>query len=363
MNSCSELYIGLMSGTSVDGIDAVLVDFSEERPRLLACFQGDFSSELQAEILALNHNCDNELNRAFTLHRELGHLFSDSIANLLAEADKQAEEITAIGSHGQTLRHQPNGKLGFTLQVGDAATIAEETSITTCANFRCRDIAAGGQGAPLVPAFHSRYLRDAEKTRAVINIGGMANITLLKPNAAVSGFDSGPGNVLMDAWVSKHLQKPFDQSGEWAASGIVNQKLLNEILADEYFSQTGPKSTGREKFDQHFIEPFHNQDTPENIQATLLELTARSICDALDRSVDELLICGGGAHNKLLLKRIADLSDKPVLLTDEFGLPADWLEAMAFAWLARCLMRGEPANEPAVTGAKSKRVLGAIFPA
>ncbi len=359
----SELYIGIMSGTSIDGIDAALVDFSGHEPRLVKTLQGEISSKMRAEIAALNHVSENELDRAMRLHRELGHLLADTVEELIQLAGVDADDVVAIGSHGQTLRHQPDGPLGFTLQVGDAPTIAEQTNITTCANFRCRDIAAGGQGAPLLPAFHSRFLADAKKYRAVINIGGMANITLLKPGQPVSGFDSGPGNVLMNTWVSEHLKQPFDAEGQWARSGVVNATILEEMLAEPYFSLPAPKSTGREMFDRHFIEAYCNQDTVENIQATLLELTARSICDHLPDDVDELIICGGGASNTYLMERIAKLSGKPVMMSDELGLPTDWLEAMAFAWLARCLILGEPANEPGVTGAKKKRLLGAIYPA
>ncbi|MCK5880980.1 MAG: anhydro-N-acetylmuramic acid kinase [Sinobacterium sp.] len=359
----STLYVGVMSGTSIDGIDAVLVDFSDETPRLVETYQGDFTSKMQAEIIALNHVCENDLDRSMRLHRELGHLFADSVDALLEKAGVKASDVVAIGSHGQTLRHQPDGPLGFTLQVGDAPTIAEQCGISVCANFRCRDIAAGGQGAPLVPAFHAKYLSSPDRFRAVINIGGMANITLLEPQQTIIGFDSGPGNVLMDAWTSRHLKQPFDNEGKWAASGTVNQQILDEMLSEGYFKQAAPKSTGREMFDWHFIEAFRHQDTPENIQATLLELTAITICDGIPDNVEDIYVCGGGASNVQLVKRIAELSGLKVLLTDEIGLPADWLEAIAFAWLARALMLGEPANEPGVTGAKKKRMLGAIYPA
>jgi anhydro-N-acetylmuramic acid kinase len=232
-----------------------------------------------------------------------------------------------------------------------------------CTNFRSRDIAAGGQGAPLVPAFHAKYLASADRYRAVVNIGGMANITLLEPGQSITGFDSGPGNVLMDAWTTRHLKQPFDNEGKWAANGVVNAQILQEMLDEPYFKQASPKSTGREMFDWHFIEAFRHQDTPENIQATLLELTAQSICDGLPESVDDIYVCGGGASNLQLMTRLGELSNKTIQTTDEIGLPADWLEAIAFAWLARALLLGQPANEPGVTGAKKKRLLGAIYPA
>ncbi|MCK5881416.1 MAG: anhydro-N-acetylmuramic acid kinase [Sinobacterium sp.] len=359
----ANLYIGIMSGTSIDGIDAVLVDFSEGRPHLVETLQGEFPSKMQAEIAALNHVCDNDLDRSMRLHRELGHLFADTVNTLLANAGVDPSEVVAIGSHGQTLRHQPDGPLGFTLQVGDAPTIAEQCGITVCANFRCRDIAAGGQGAPLVPAFHAKYLASPDRYRAVVNIGGMANITLLEPGKPIIGFDSGPGNVLMNDWAVKHLKQPYDDEGSWAATGVVNTKILDEMLAEDYFKQPAPKSTGREMFDWHFFEIFRHQDSPENIQATLLELTARSICDGLPEGVQDVYVCGGGASNTQLMKRIAELTAIQVQTTDDIGLPADWLEAIAFAWLARALMLGEPANEPHVTGAKHKRMLGAIYPA
>ena len=241
----SSLYVGIMSGTSIDGIDAVLVDFSDQQPRLVKTLQGNFSTKMQQEIAVLNHVCDNELDRAMRLHRELGMVFSSTVLQLLDEAGVSIDDVVAIGSHGQTLRHQPDGPLGFTLQVGDAPTIAEQTGITTCANFRCRDIAAGGQGAPLVPAFHAKYLASPDVFRAIINIGGMANITLLKPGKSITGFDSGPGNVLRNAWTSRHLKQPFDDGGRWAASGVVNQKVLVEMLDEPYFKQPSPKSTGK----------------------------------------------------------------------------------------------------------------------
>ncbi len=359
----SSLYVGIMSGTSIDGIDAVLVDFSDESPRVVETYQGAFSTKMKVEIAALNHVCDNELDRSMRLHREIGHLFADTVNALLAKAKVSASDVAAVGSHGQTLRHQPDGPLGFTLQVGDAPTIAERCGIAVCANFRSRDIAAGGQGAPLVPAFHAKYLAVKDEFRAVVNVGGMANITLLEPGQSIIGFDSGPGNVLMDAWTARHLKQPFDNEGQWAASGEVNEQVLTEMLAEEYFNQPSPKSTGREMFDWHFIEAYQNQDTPENIQATLLELTARTICDELPQGVEKVYVCGGGGCNTQLMKRIEQLSSLPVCTTDSIGLPADWLEAIAFAWLARALILGEPANEPCVTGAKQKRLLGSIYPA
>ena len=363
MNKPGELYIGLMSGTSLDAVDAVLVDFKQPQLKLLANYQLPLTATLKTEILALNQPGHDDLNRAMRMQRELGYVFADAVQALLAAAELESSAISAIGSHGQTVRHQPQGEFGFSLQLGDPATIAELTGIPCCADFRSRDIAAGGQGAPLVPAFHQRYLASDQQARAIVNIGGMANISLLQPGQALRGFDTGPGNVLMDAWIDLHLQQPFDRDGSWAATGTVNQQLLADLLQHPFFAQTGPKSTGRETFGVSMLTPLSGQDTAANIQATLLELTAQTIVAGLDANIEAIYLCGGGAKNTQLRQRIAALAERPVETTEQLGMSAEYLEAIAFAWLARCLIRGENSNAHTVTGAKGERILGAIYPA
>lgn len=366
----STLYIGLMSGTSADALDAALVDFADEqRPVLLATHSRPLA-DLRGEIHALAHPGNNEIQRLGRLSRQLAEISAALVRELLDKAKLKPDEIAAIGSHGQTIRHEPpgHGPHPFTLQIGDPSTIAELTGITTVADFRCRDIAAGGHGAPLAPAFH-RAVFSAPTSRAVVNIGGMANITLLPGDDRVIGFDTGPGNCLMDSWALRHLGKDFDEGGQWAASGRVHTELLEQMLGDPYFRQAPPKSTGREYFNDHWLSEHLQEQSAipaEDIQATLLELTARTVIDSLrgteGRPPEALFVCGGGAHNPVLINRLAELGELPVDSTGELGVDPQWVEAMAFAWLASRTLRGLPGNESQVTGARTAVVLGGIYP-
>lgn len=361
-----DLYIGLMSGTSVDGIDAALVDFSQTQPQLIATHYTPYSNELREKILALCRPGENEINRLGELDVELGKEFALATHTLLQKASASPQDIKAIGSHGQNIRHSPHGLHPFTLQIADPNTIAAETGITTVADFRRKDVAHGGQGAPLVPAFHQYILSDENKNRAVVNIGGISNVTLLPQ---VIGFDLGPGNALMDEWINLHQKKNHDENGDWAAQGKVDVDLLNSLLADKYFLLPPPKSTGREYFNlawlnQH-LKSLAKNIPAVNVQATLAELTAQCIISQIQKNLSsgEILVCGGGVRNIYLMSRLQALAHPHFTLdsTQKYGLHPDWIEAMAFAWLARQTMNKLPGNNPNVTGAKCSAVLGGIY--
>ncbi len=356
-------YIGLMSGTSLDAIDAVLMDFSPGC-KLIAATDIPMPIELREEIRALNTPCENELQRSLILDKQLAHLFAKAVSQLLKAAQVNASQVYAIGSHGQTLRHSPDKPWGYSLQIGDANTLAELTGINVVSDFRSRDIAAGGQGAPLVPAFHQAVFASDSENRAIINIGGMANVSFLN-NDDVTGFDTGPGNVLMDYWCHKHLGKHFDNEGGWAKSGQIIDELLASFLSETFFSLAPPKSTGRELFDAHWLDKHLEGKfyKPEDVQATLLELTAQSIIDAIKEHCDSLFLCGGGAYNQTLIARITELSGKPTGLTGSLGIDAQWVEAAAFSWFAKQTMEGLPSNAPTATGSAGPRILGAIYSA
>lgn len=354
-----------MSGTSMDAIDAVLVDFAADTPRLIAAHEHPLPVSLHAEMTALCQTGADEIERLGRADVALGEVFAEAVGRLLDAAGISAGEVRAIGSHGQTVRHRPEAH--FTLQIGDPNVIAERTGITTVADFRRRDLAAGGEGAPLVPAFHAAMLRRIGRKNVVVNIGGMANVTIL--GAEVTGFDTGPGNVLMDIWARQHLGRPLDEGGAWAASGRIDEKLLAQLLKHEFFRRPPPKSTGRETFHATWLEQRLRESgdshSPADVQATLCELTAVSIADAIRTHAtgcEELLVCGGGVHNTHLMERLREhLKPMPVLATDERGIPADWMEAMAFAWLARETLAHRPGNLPAVTGASRPVVLGGVY--
>lgn len=359
-----------MSGTSLDGVDAALADLAGS-PRLVASHYTPYPEDLRTELLALHRAGESELHRAALASGRLALLYADAVCVLLAKAGLHARAIAAIGCHGQTIRHRPED--GYTIQLNNAALLAERTGITVVADFRSRDIAARGQGAPLVPAFHAACFRHATRHRVIVNLGGIANITSL-PSAsaasstAVTGFDTGPGNMLLDAWAAIHLGKPFDAGGAFATSGQVIEGLLDRCLADPYFAAPPPKSTGRDHFSRDWLNAMGTADNrPQDVQATLAELSARSIAQAVARwcpQADEVYACGGGSHNADLMARIAAaLQGKPLTATGALGMHADWVEAMAFAWLAREAICGRPGNLPAVTGAAGARVLGAIYPA
>ncbi|MFC6634474.1 anhydro-N-acetylmuramic acid kinase [Microbulbifer taiwanensis] len=367
-----DLYIGLMSGTSVDSIDAVLVDFGDEdalKPKIHTALGHPIHPPLRDAILALCAPGPSELDRAGQLDRQLGQAFAEAANTLLARAGIDPGDVTAIGSHGQTVRHRPPGTVAspFTLQLGDPNTITALTGITTVADFRRRDMALGGQGAPLMPAFH-RAAFATDRNRAVVNIGGMANITELAADGSVYGYDTGPGNALLDYWIGLHQGQPFDRDGAWAASGRVHSELLNRLMADPYFAAKPPKSTGRETFNASWLEQACSglELAPADVQATLAEVTAASIAEGVHLFADggELLVCGGGAKNRDLLSRLRRrLPTWSIADTGSYGLDADWLEAVGFAWLARQTLLGLPGNCPGVTGAKQETVLGAIYPA
>lgn len=367
-----DLYIGLMSGTSVDSIDAVLVDFGDRensKPKILTAIGHPITPSLREAILALCAPGPSELDRAGQLDRQIGQVFAEAVQTLLARAGVDPGDVSAIGSHGQTVRHRPPGSVAspFTIQLGDPNTIAALTGITTVADFRRRDMALGGQGAPLMPAFH-RAAFATDRNRAVVNIGGMANITELAADGSVYGYDTGPGNALLDYWIGLHQGHPFDRDGAWAASGRVHPELLNRLMADPYFAAEPPKSTGRETFNPSWLEQASAglQIAPADVQATLAEVTAASVAEAVHLFADggELLVCGGGARNKDLLSRLRRrLPTWSIACTGSYGIDADWLEAVGFAWLARQTLRGLPGNCPRVTGAKEETVLGGIYPA
>lgn len=360
----SEYFIGLMSGTSLDGVDAVLTEFNGQRCHVTHTHFLAYSPALRAELLALHVSGENELERTAILGNQLARLYATAVNQLLAIANIDKAKIVAIGCHGQTIRHRP--ELGYTLQIGNPALLVELTGISVVADFRSRDIAAGGQGAPLVPAFHHALFADGQIHRVILNIGGIANLTNLPINGNVSGFDSGPGNMLMDAWAEQHLGKAYDESGNWASSGRIIDGLLNALLTHPFFKQIPPKSTGRDMFNLPWLAHYLQADyAAADVQRTLLELTAQTIVMSVKQycgAVSEIYLCGGGAHNQLLVQRLQQLLHPVKIgMSDALGINADWVEAAAFAWLARQAMHRSPGNLPAVTGAKGERILGAIY--
>lgn len=363
--AAADLYIGLMSGTSLDGIDAVLVDFCTIPPKLIATHYLPYPLGLSGRLLALQKKDVDELHHAALIGNQLALLYHQAIKSLLEKAGAEAESVHVIGCHGQTIRHNPHD--GYTVQLGNPALLAELSGIGVVADFRSRDIAAGGQGAPLVPAFHDAVFRSPDVHRIILNIGGIANITDLQPDSITKGFDTGPGNMLLDAWVYRHTGRAYDESGHWASSGHVIPQLLDTLLAHPYFGLVPPKSCGREQFNLDWLESnLVGGEAAANVQATLLELSTRSIASAIERWCgipDELAVCGGGAHNAALLKHLSVLLPKTrVQTSDMLGVGADWVEAIAFAWLARQTLLGLPGNLPAVTGARGGRILGAVYP-
>lgn len=361
----SEVYIGLMSGTSMDAIDVAVVDFSKQPLELLATHSEPILPSLKERLIALCMPGDNGVFRLGGTDVELGHALAQAALNGLRKTNIKASDVIAIGSHGQTVRHMPNSEFPFTLQIGDPNIIALRTGITTVADFRRRDVAAGGQGAPLAPAFHRYLFADEAKKRIILNIGGIANITVLN-GGDVIGFDTGPGNTLLDAWCIKYRNRDFDQNGEWARSGKINEELLTKLLRDDYFKKTPPKSTGREYFNLPWLNTFLNAEKPEDVQATLTALTAQSIADAITpyASDAELIVCGGGVHNTFLMEQLRQRCKNIVVnSTEALGVDPDWIEAMAFAWLAKQTLENQPGNIPSVTGAEVQTTLGGIYPA
>ncbi|MBB1473112.1 MULTISPECIES: anhydro-N-acetylmuramic acid kinase [unclassified Luteimonas] len=368
--STPRCHLGLISGTSADGIDAALVDFADDTaaapPRLRFARTYAWEPALRARLVALGQqDALLSLDAIGELDTAIGQAFATAALQALADAGIDHAEVAAIGSHGQTLRHRPHGALPFTLQLGCAATIAERTGITTVADFRRRDVAAGGHGAPLVPALHAALLHSADESRAVLNLGGIANLTLLPASGAVRGFDTGPANGLMDAWCLRHRSEAYDRDGAFAASGRVDDALLARLLAEPWFALAPPKSTGRDQFHLGWVEARLATGTaPADVQATLLALTARTVADALrsqQPGTARVIACGGGVHNAALMAALAAaLPDMRVETTAAYGLDPDAIEAMAFAWLARETLAGRPGNLASVTGAAGPRILGAI---
>jgi anhydro-N-acetylmuramic acid kinase len=375
MHDASEpggLYIGLMSGTSMDGIDAALVRFADHECDVLDVCNAAYPNDLREALIAASRQpAECTVDIVGQLDRRVGEYFRDAALALLDQTSFAASDVTAIGSHGQTLRHQPRGARPFSMQIGDPNLIAHGTGITTVADFRRRDIAAGGEGAPLAPAFHRWLFADESKRRTVLNIGGIANVTMLNPAShAVVGFDTGPGNTLLDGWIRIKRDQPFDRNGDWAGSGTVNESLLAEMLTDPYFAQAPPKSTGFEYFNSGWVRAKTAAlDAPPideaDVQATLAELTARTIATAIlghAPDIDEVLVCGGGIHNGDLMGRLESyLSGVSVVSTAVYGLHPDWVEAAAFAWLAKRRLENKPGNLPDVTGAAGREVLGGVF--
>ncbi|KAF1023104.1 MAG: Anhydro-N-acetylmuramic acid kinase [Paracidovorax wautersii] len=385
-NAPATLYIGLMSGTSMDGVDAVLatLDDSAGAPALqvLQHVSASLPAALRAELMALNQPGDNELHRAALAANGLVRVYADATQALLRQADVPAHRVRAIGAHGQTVRHRPGAQAGgtdatgYTLQLNNPALLAELTGIDVVADFRSRDVAAGGQGAPLVPAFHQQLFARPDVDVAVLNLGGIANLTLLpaRPGADVLGFDCGPANALMDHWIAQHRQHPFDVDGQWAAGGRVQPALLAALLGEPYFRQAPPKSTGRDLFHAAWLQTHLDALPPldaQDVQATLLALTVQSITRDLQRHLPhcaQLLVCGGGALNGALMRELAAAlaqngMQTTVGSTASQGLPPLQVEAAAFAWLAHQALQGRPGNLPSVTDAAGPRVLGAIYPA
>ena len=368
-----DLYIGMMSGTSLDGIDCALVEFSDGRFSLLNTHLQNLPKKLQNTLtsLALNETeCD--LDTFGEADAELGEVLAEAANQLLKKAGYSADSITAIGSHGQTIRHRPDAHHPFTIQIGDANKIAYLTGITTVADVRRRDIAAQGQGAPLTPAFHNTFFRSDKENRAIVNIGGISNITFLPAdiNQHCLGFDTGPGNMLMDAWTQRHKNLAYDKNGQWAASQAADKGLLTQLMQDPFISLAAPKSTGREHYNLHWLEQQlenHKQLSADTVQSTLCEFTSTSIQHAVlnhPQITNTVIICGGGAHNQQLIHSLQQrLPESHIKTSEHYGLHPDWVEAVAFAWLARQTINRTPANLPEVTGAVKAVILGSIFPA
>ena len=375
MNKPHSLYIGLMSGTSLDGIDAVLAQIGPNgETSALDAVSTSFSPELRKALFDLQSPGPNELHREKQAGNALALAYAEAVNQLLKKANLQPSDITAIGAHGQTIRHQPHlGDMAYTHQTLNAALLAEKTGIDVVADFRSRDVAAGGHGAPLVPAFHAQQFQSPENL-AILNIGGIANLTLLPKDGEVTGFDCGPGNMLMDAWIHEHQGNTFDENGDWALQGKVNEVLLTKMLSDPFFIKAPPKSTGRDDFHLAWLQEKIGRDNhlAEDVQATLLHLTAHSILEALLRHAPQthtLIVCGGGARNNALMNllkvKAQHVFKVPIKITtsDSAGIDPQLVEGLAFAWLAWAHKEKRPANLPAVTGAKGSRILGACYPA
>lgn len=368
MSSSPELYIGLMSGTSMDGIDAALVDLSSAQAKLICTHNHSWPKTVQQALITARDIADDKLNTLSALDIQTAEVFAQACIALLGNTDYQAQDVVAIGNHGQTIRHRPNIETPFSLQIGNANKLAALTGINVISDFRNADIKAGGQGAPLAPAFHQAVFQQNNINRGIVNIGGIANITLLPGNAeqAIVGFDCGPGNTLMDAWMLQHKQQHYDTDGALASSGKTNATLLARLLMDDYFQLAAPKSTGFEYFNIEWLNQYMDNYlqqpiTVADVQSTLCDLTATSIIRAINQTAantQEIYICGGGVHNKALMHRLQLLTKCPVKTTQALAIHPDWVEAIAFAWLAYRHSHQLTGNLPAVTGANSAEILG-----
>ena len=380
MNKPAELYIGLMSGTSIDGIDVALVEFTEDRCKLLQVYNHSIDARIKQKLVEISSPVSDfeiRLPKRIELLAELdvimGNYFADAVNRLIDIHQIESDKIVAIGSHGQTIRHRPSNQSAFTMQIGDANIIAEKTGIQTVADFRRSDIAAGGQGAPLAPAFHNAILRSRLESRIILNLGGIANITYLPKDESqpVIGFDTGTANTLLDAWYLTHhsdTKDEFDNDSQFAQQGHIHQKLLNKLLEDPFFQQSPPKSTGREQFSLDWlkkqIDEIQDPITISDVQRTLVEFTIKTIAIAITKLEIEnykIFACGGGMHNRFLLDQLSKELRQPIQTTNDIGIDGDYLEAMTFAWLAKQRLERQPGNLPSVTGASKKKVLGCVY--
>ena len=368
----NEYYIGLMSGTSVDGIDAGLYDLSDNQAQVIDFYYQPYTTQIKQKIHKLcNSHQSVSLSDYGELDSQLGLLYAETCLNLLRQAKVRTKHIRAIGNHGQTIYHSPNSKFPFTLQIGDANIISQKTGITTISDFRRRDIAAGGQGAPLVPAFHQAVFHNPTENRVIVNIGGIANLSILPKDLKknILGFDTGPGNTLMDYWVSQHKNCAYDKHGAWAATGNIQAELLKQLKNEPYFSALPPKSTGTEYFSTEWLtEKLATLPTypPEDVQRTLCQLTAETVAECIQKfapETEQVFLCGGGTHNQTLFKALEELLKPPIASTETQGVHPDQAEAMAFAWLAKQTLLGLTGNLPEATGAKEAVILGGIYQA
>jgi anhydro-N-acetylmuramic acid kinase len=363
------IYLGLMSGTSIDSIDVAAVEFTPKRPHLLGTHSHPIPANLKQQILNLCLPGNDSVQLLCETDVLLGELFAEAALALMTSLNIQAEQVAAIGSHGQTVRHSPPGSdsLAYSQQISDPTIIAARTGCTVVADFRRADIALGGHGAPLVPAFHQRLFSSHETNRVILNIGGIANITVLTANGDCSGYDTGPGNILLDSWCQQQLGTAYDNNGEWGAGGTVDKPLLKQLKSHGFFARPAPKSTGREEFNLAWLkEQLGGFDlSAQDIQATLMQLTADSIADQINNlglPISEVYVCGGGVHNKGLMQLLANAIPTSTLSsTSELGLDPNWVEACAFAWLAKRRMENKPGNLPLVTGASREAILGGVY--
>ncbi len=364
------LFVGSISGTSIDGLDIALVEIDDSL-LIKSSHTREFPNVLRNALINLTSPHENDVERASKVHRQLGTFIGESVLLFLQDEGIEKEDVIAIGSHGQTIRHAPDDEFPYSVQVGDGSCIAEVTGIDTIVDFRNRDIAAGGSGAPLAPIFHEVLFRDEKQNRIILNLGGIANITVIhaEPSQPILGFDTGPANVLMDAWTSSCLKKRYDENGEWAATGKISETLLHTMLNHQWFQRPMPKSTGRELFNIEFILQAVGvlNVKEEDVQATLCELSVQTIASAIRlvcKKPQEIVVCGGGRLNAYLMQRLqSSLSPAVVVACDELGVDGDGLEAAAFAYLAYLFIERRHGNLPSVTGARGARILGSLYPA